>query len=174
VTVRPWVLVLAGVALLGVVAATALVSFLVPRDDPVSAPDAVVVLGGATPERAQLGIELHERFDVPLVVSSSSRRYAREQGYPCPPAICILTDPETTVGEAQATAALAETHGWERVTIVTTEFHTSRARMLFRQCLGDRVSVVGAELPGNRNTGRRRWVNEAVGVLAGSTVARAC
>jgi uncharacterized SAM-binding protein YcdF (DUF218 family) len=174
VTRRRWAFALSGVLLLGLVAAGAFGWFLVPRDDALEEPDAVVVLGGAGPERAELGIELHERFDVPLVLSSSSRRYARERGYPCPPAICIVTDPETTVGEARATAELAAENGWDEIAVVTTEFHTSRARLLFRQCLGDRVAVVGAPLPEGRNTGRRRWVNEAAGVLAGSTVLRAC
>jgi uncharacterized SAM-binding protein YcdF (DUF218 family) len=174
VTRRRWAFALSGVSLLCLVAAGALAWFLVPRDDAIRDPDAVVVLGGAGPERAELGITLHERYEVPLVLSSSSRRHARERGFPCPPAICIVTDPETTVGEARATVEIAAEHGWDRITVVTTEFHTSRARLLFRQCLGGRVSVVGAELPEDRNTGRRRWVNEVVGAVAGSTVRRAC
>jgi uncharacterized SAM-binding protein YcdF (DUF218 family) len=146
----------------------------VARDDPIASPDAVVVLGGAGPERARLGAELHERYGVPLVLSSSARVFGGELGYPCPPAICITTHPETTAGEARGVARLAHKNGWGGVVVVTTDFHTARARLLFRQCLGDRVSVVGAPRPDGDGPGLRRRLNEIAGMVAGSTVRRAC
>jgi uncharacterized SAM-binding protein YcdF (DUF218 family) len=166
---------LTGLLVLGAVIGTALIVWRVtPRDDSLASPDAIVVLGGAGQERADLGIALQERYDVPLVLSSSAQSFAENRGVTCPPEICILTDPETTTGEARAVGRLAETYGWDDVAVVTTDFHTARARLLFRQCLGDRVSVVGAEPAEGRRVGRRRWVNEAAGYIAGATVLRAC
>jgi uncharacterized SAM-binding protein YcdF (DUF218 family) len=156
------------------VVGVALVRWTAARDDAIASPDAVVVLGGAGPERAQLGGRLHERYEVPLVLSSSAQVFGSELGYDCPPAVCITTDPETTTGEARGVARLAEQYGWDEVVVVTTDFHTARARMLFRQCLGDRVSVVGASRPDGDGPGLDRRLNEVAGMIAGSTVLRAC
>jgi uncharacterized SAM-binding protein YcdF (DUF218 family) len=147
---------------------------LAPRDDPVASPDVIVVLGGAGPERAALGIELSERLDVPLVLSSSAQDFATDRGVSCPPAICIVTDPETTAGEARGVARLADSYGWQQVLVVTTEFHTARARLLFRQCLDDRVAVVGAAREGEEGPRPARWLRELLGLVAGKTVFRAC
>jgi uncharacterized SAM-binding protein YcdF (DUF218 family) len=150
------------------------VQMLRPVDDQVEAPDVVVVLGGAGPERVELGVELSDRHGVPLVLSSSARDFGADRGLTCPPAVCILTDPETTAGEASAVAELAEEHGWERVVVATTRFHTARARMLFRQCFGDRVAVVGAERAGGHGPAVPTRTKELLGLLSGATFARAC
>jgi uncharacterized SAM-binding protein YcdF (DUF218 family) len=154
--------------------AVTVVLWMMPRDDDIGATDAVVVLGGAGAERAELGISLHERYRVPLVLSSSAQVFAARRGYGCPPAICITTAPETTTGEARQISALADQRGWDHITVVTARFHTTRARVLFRQCLGDRVSVVGARRPDGSGPGLRRWFNEVAGLALGSTVDRAC
>jgi hypothetical protein len=154
------------------VGATALA--MAPRDDALGSPEAIIVLGGAGPERADLGIELSETYEVPLVLSSSAADFAADRGYHCPPALCVVTDPETTIGEAEDISALVEERGWDEVTVVTTRFHTTRARVLFRQCLGDRVRVVGAERADDRGGSVRRWLNEIGGIVVGTTVDRPC
>jgi uncharacterized SAM-binding protein YcdF (DUF218 family) len=144
-----------------------------PRDDVPAQPDAVVVLGGVGIERARLGIELSERYDAALVLSSSAGWFAWHLGVRCgEDALCINPDPKTTTGEARAIAALAEEHGWSHVTVATTRFHTTRARVLFRQCLGDQVSVVGARAHEGR--GVVTYAREALGTVAGMTLRRAC
>jgi uncharacterized SAM-binding protein YcdF (DUF218 family) len=162
-----------GAVALIVLAAVATVAMW-PRDDVPLDPDAVVVLGGAGPERAQLGIELRDRFDTTLVLSTSAIHFAREEGVGCGPrVICIFRPlPETTIGEARRVAELADDRGWDRITVVTTRFHTTRARVLFRQCLGDDVSVVGAEAGGGR--GLWTYLEETAGTIAGFTFRRAC
>jgi uncharacterized SAM-binding protein YcdF (DUF218 family) len=145
-----------------------------PLDDEISDPDAIVVLGGLGSERVDVAIDLHERYDAPLVLSSSARAMGAEAGVGCPPAVCILTDPETTAGEARGVAELADERGWDRIAVVTAQFHTARARMLFRQCFGDRVAVVGAAREDGRGPGIPTRTNEMLGLLAGSTLARAC
>jgi uncharacterized SAM-binding protein YcdF (DUF218 family) len=143
-----------------------------PRDDPLGSPDAIVVLGGAGEERARLGAQLHERHGVRLVLSSSAEAFGAELGYHCPPALCITTEPETTAGEARDVARLADRHGWQHVAVATSDFHTARARMLFRQCLGDRVAIVGA--PASKPRGVEGRLKELAGMVAGSTFDRAC
>ena len=149
--------------------------FMVPRDDVPRDPDAVVVLGGAGEERAQRGIALAARYDAQLVLSSNARFYAAAQGTVCDrDAICFEPVPENTVGEARNVAELAERHGWDHVTVATSDFHTSRTRFLFRQCLGDDVTVVGASREDRPRLVPQLLLREAVGVLAGATVERAC
>ena len=167
-----WVL-FALVAVLAVPAA--LVLYLLPTDDVPLHPDAVVVLGGAGSERARLGIELAERYDAILVLSSSAAVYGERLGRTCSAdALCLEPEPETTRGEAQEIARLADQEGWQHITVATAAFHTSRARFLFRQCLGDRVSVVGALRDGQPPITPRQLVQEGLGIIAGATVQRAC
>jgi uncharacterized SAM-binding protein YcdF (DUF218 family) len=146
-----------------------------PRDDVPRDPAAVVVLGGAGIERTDLGIELSERYDVPLVLSSSASSFGEARGLRCGrEAICLAPRPETTTGEARDVARLAEERGWDHVTVATSRFHTTRARVLFRQCMGDEVTVVGAPRRPNGEVGLRSWLKEIGGTLAAWTFARAC
>jgi uncharacterized SAM-binding protein YcdF (DUF218 family) len=146
-----------------------------PRDDAPRDPDAIVVLGGAGAERARLGIALRDRYDTTLVLSSSAINFAREEGVDCDiDAICLFPQPANTTGEARRVARLVEDKGWDHVTIVTTRFHTTRARVLFRQCLGDQVTVVGADRPPGQGRGLDTYIKEAVGTVAAMTVRRAC
>ena len=163
------------VVLLAAYAAVAFAWFMIPTDDVPRDPDAVVVLGGAGGERARLGIELAERYDAQLVLSSNARFFAAAQGAACEQdAICFEPFPANTVGEARNVAELAERHGWQHVTVATSDFHTSRTRFLFRQCLGDRVTVVGASRDDRPRIAPQLLLREAAGVIAGATIERAC
>ena len=175
-TVGAWGWLLSVMVLVTVGLGGAFVVYLLPTDDVPQDPDVVVVLGGAGPERAELGIELAERYDVPLVLSSSAAIFGERQGRSCVvDAICFEPVPETTRGEAQMVAEMAEERGWDHVTVATSAFHTSRSRFLFRQCLGaDRVSVVGAVREGASPTTPRLLLREGLGVIAGATIQRAC
>jgi len=164
------------VALLGIaVLAGGFVVYMLPSDDLPQDPDAVIVLGGAGPERTALGIELAERYDAQLVLSSNARYFGSRQGVSCDGlALCFEPAPPNTAGEAENVARLAERYGWDHVTVATSDFHTSRSRFLFRQCMGrDRVSVVGTGDEGGKMD-LRLFLREATGLLAGATIARAC
>lgn len=167
-----WLMVLAFVV------ASGLAIYVMPRDDEVpAAADVVVVLGGAGPERAELGIELAKEHDLELVLSSSASIFGGRQGRTCgADAICFEPDPENTAGEAENVARMAEARGWDHVVVATSNFHTSRSRMLFNQCLGDeRVSVLGTTAADRTSdTNPRLMLREAAGVIAGLTLARAC
>lgn len=169
-----WLRRLAGWGVLLLSVATAGVAFAMwPRDDVPNEPDAIVVLGGAGVERVQLGIELRDRYDATLALSASAWGHGYNLGLRCDvDALCFNPYPATTTGEALTVAAIAETYGWDHVTVATSSFHTTRSRVLFRQCLGDRVSVVGAEPVDAR--GILTHIREAIGTLAALTLRRAC
>jgi uncharacterized SAM-binding protein YcdF (DUF218 family) len=163
-------------ALAGAAVAIGAVSLVMlwPRNDTPKTTDAVVVLGGAGVERVLLGIELHDRYGVPLVLSAQAVDYGSFQGLRCGrDVICVTPHEPSTAGEARAVRSLAAQEGWRHVTIATSRFHTTRARALFRQCLGDDVSVVGA-LPVDHHRGPRTYLREAAGTVAALTVRRAC
>jgi uncharacterized SAM-binding protein YcdF (DUF218 family) len=160
----------------GLVTALAVIA-LRPRDDVPQDPDAIVVLGGAGPERVALGLELRDRYGAVLVLSSSAVAHGLNAGIDCrddPRVISLRPRPRTTAGEARMVTKLVEDRDWRHVTVATARFHTTRARVLFRQCLGDRVTVVGAE-PGvwHRRT-PVDYLSEALGTVAALTIRRAC
>jgi uncharacterized SAM-binding protein YcdF (DUF218 family) len=171
-----WGYALGALVLAVVVAAAALVVYVLPRDDAPATADVVVVLGGAGGDRAELGIELAERFDAPLVLSSSASIFGERQGRDCDvDAICFEPTPANTAGEAANIARMAAQQGWDHVVVATSSFHTSRSRFLFGQCLGeDRVSVIGRTAEGHRDTNPQLVIRESLGVIAGATFARAC
>jgi uncharacterized SAM-binding protein YcdF (DUF218 family) len=157
------------------VALIAIAVLVWPRDDVPRSPDAVVVLGGAGAERLELGRALTSQHDAILVLSSSAIVFGKRAGLRCGPVVvCFEPVPETTTGEARAVAALAQQRGWGHVTVATSRFHTTRARVLFRQCMRDDVTVVGATRPAGARTPLRSLAREAGGLVAGLTVSRAC
>ena len=152
-----------------------MISWLWPRDDTPRQPDAILVLGGLGAERAALGIELRDRYDADLILSSSASHLGEQQGVVCgDDALCVEPEPGTTLGEAQMVHDLAQEHGWEHVTVATSRFHTTRARVLFRQCLDNRVTVVGALPPSGEDRSMGVYLREAGATIVSATVQRAC
>jgi uncharacterized SAM-binding protein YcdF (DUF218 family) len=162
--------------LIVVLALGGLTVYMLPHDDAVEHTDAVVVLGGAGAERTELGVELADRYDADLVLSSNANFYGRWLGKTCDvDAICFDPSPENTAGEAENIARMADEYGWDHVTVATSSFHTSRSRYLFRQCLGrDRVAVIGTDGDGGGAMDLQLFVRESTGLIAGATVRRAC
>lgn len=60
---------------------------------------------------------------------------------------CIAPDPETTQGEAEAFARLAEQRGWGSVTVVSQTSHLPRIRILMDRCFPGTVQVVAVPEP---------------------------
>jgi hypothetical protein len=184
---RAGILVLLLIGLLLLAIPTAMV--LLPYNDEPRAPDGVLVLGGVGRERIDLGIELSESYNVPLVLSSSATWFARERGYGCSlgNALCLQRPfAESTAEEAEDAAAFLDENDWHHITVVTSSHHTARARILFHQCLGDDVSIVGAPRPETipREDQGRPWAvtgvtpleraREVAGIVAAVTTGRAC
>lgn len=56
---------------------------------------------------------------------------------------CIYPEPVSTWGEAQEVARMAEAGDWPAATVVTSDFHLARSRLLFQRCLGVPIALVG-------------------------------
>ncbi len=142
-----------GVLLVAWILATVRLLF-VPSEDDVGKADAVVVLAGSKHERLDRGLELMREGVAPVLVISDgfdprqprANRLCQEGGDGFSVA-CFTPDPDSTRGEARKTAELARKHGWQRVLLVTSRFHVTRARMLFDRCLDADVDAVGVDYP---------------------------
>ncbi len=82
--------------------------------------------------------------------------------------VCFEPEPNTTRGEARAVAELAAAVRGERVAIVTSTYHATRARLLTERCLpeGVEVEMVGAPVRGDVGYSVRSSARELV-ALAG-------
>jgi uncharacterized SAM-binding protein YcdF (DUF218 family) len=137
--------------------------------------DVVVVLSGDR-KRLAPALTLFRRGVAPtLAISSVSRtrhwtqalRLCRE-----PHVVCFDASPYSTQGEARAVARLARERGWSSIVVVTSRFHVTRARMLFRRCYHGPLSVVPVgstwwRLP-------MEWASETGKLLVQLTVQRGC
>jgi hypothetical protein len=131
----------------------------------------IVVLGGGGSERLDVGLALRGDSERPLVVSADAvERYAA-QGGTCQiaDAICLDPVPESTFGEALAVAAAVERFGWPQVTVVTSDFHTFRTRLLFDRCVPVPVTVVGAPTDPALGEHLYRIARESVATLVAVT-----
>jgi uncharacterized SAM-binding protein YcdF (DUF218 family) len=147
----------AGALVLGLLLAVAVVpltvfprSVAVPRDA-----DVVVVLAGGQGERLEQALALMDRAVGPpaglLLVSDVPDPVERPgEEVPCGTTgeryaiACFTPDPETTAGEAQAIGRLASGQDWDRVALVTTTYHATRARLRVERCTEAEVEVVTA------------------------------
>jgi uncharacterized SAM-binding protein YcdF (DUF218 family) len=166
-----------GVAVVAWVVATVRLVFVPAEDDPGRA-DAVVVLSGSKHERLDRGLELVEDGVAPTLVISggldprqpAANRLCQDGGDGFD-VVCFTPEPDSTRGEARQVAELARTQRWQRVLLVTSRFHVTRARMLFDRCLDADVDAVGVDYP---------WTSVPAAIagewikLGLSTVSRGC
>lgn len=132
-----------------------------PPDGESFATGPVVVLGGGTGDRIALGRELVEASGVPreLVLSEDAAAEWEATGRSCaePRVRCFTPDTMDTFGEAVTVTELARDHGWESVTVVTSEYHVTRTRLLFGYCLDVPTRVV-ASASGQSLAARGRYL----------------
>jgi uncharacterized SAM-binding protein YcdF (DUF218 family) len=115
-------------------------------DTPVG--DAIFVHAGGNGERLRTAIALLEEGVAPVMVVSNPGGPSSQ----VPPGLCgstemvICVTPSTidTAGEARALGELVTARGWERVVVVTSDYHVSRAIMLDRSCTGATIDAVAA------------------------------
>jgi uncharacterized SAM-binding protein YcdF (DUF218 family) len=138
------------VALPALAAAAGLVArrlFLVPRVDAPVAADAVVALDGDRPRRLRAAVALAAAGVAPVLVVVRADGVAPElvAAAELPfELISFVPDPSTTRGEARAVAALARERGWRRLVVVTSTYHVTRARMIFRCAVRSELRFVSA------------------------------
>jgi uncharacterized SAM-binding protein YcdF (DUF218 family) len=141
------ILVLLLVLIVALVVGSALL-FVWPREDEVDRADAIVVLAGNFRHRLPDGRRLWERGVAPTLVLSVEP----DEDYPrglCrrPRVVCFTAKPYSTVGEAETLAPIVRRRGWKKIVLVTSVYHVTRARLLFRRCVDGEVQAYGAHEP---------------------------
>lgn len=133
--------VLAAVAASGIVVSLWLLALVlaVPVDEAPTG-DAVIVHAGGRGERIDRALDLMEEGAAPTLVVM----YLGTDLYPDDAALCGQTEPYavlcpapepvTTIGEAQEIGDLEAANGWDRIVIVTTDYHVRRAKLLDNKC----------------------------------------
>ncbi|MDO5669160.1 MAG: YdcF family protein [Corynebacterium sp.] len=126
-----------------------MVWFLLPPTKQASSSDAVVVLGGASDGRHELGAEfiddgLADSFVVAVPRGSADRvgwAYCHGEHTGEADTWCLDPRPSTTAGEALGVEKLAAEQSWDSVTVVTSRPHTRRTQMVFDRCTDLDVTV---------------------------------
>jgi uncharacterized SAM-binding protein YcdF (DUF218 family) len=144
--------------------------------------DVVVVLSGGLNRRLDPALKLVQRGVAPVLAISSpfedprwtkAQRLCRGQDGPTSfHVLCFRAVPFDTRGEARAIARLARVHGWTRVVVVTSTYHVTRARMLFRRCYHGRLWMVGTGSQWRRLP--REWLFESGKLLVQALAERGC
>lgn len=119
--------------------------------------DAVVVLSGGGNGRLDPALKLVRRGLAPVLAISSAfksptwvtaQRLCRGQDGRQPfRVLCFTAKPYSTRGEAETFSRIARAHAWNRIVVVTSTYHVTRARMLFRRCFHGQLWTVGTSSP---------------------------
>ncbi len=110
--------------------------------------DAIFVHAGGNGERLRTAVALFEEGVAPVIVVSNPGGRSSQ----VPPGLCgssesvICVTPATidTAGEARALGDLVAEQGWDRVVVVTSDYHVSRAGLLDRSCTDAEIEAVAA------------------------------
>jgi uncharacterized SAM-binding protein YcdF (DUF218 family) len=129
-------------------------------DESATHADAIVVLGDDNfyADRATHAAELFRQDVAPVVVASGRRLRPNagvseliehdliERGIPKEKILRLTQDADSTIEEAEAVEKLAVARHWKKVVIVTSNYHTRRARYIYRKIFppGVAVSVASA------------------------------
>ncbi|MFJ5954538.1 YdcF family protein [Paenarthrobacter sp. NPDC092416] len=135
--------------------------------------DAIVVLGGLSRERLPVALELRDSLNIPILVISTTGTPGNVEG----DAICSESDdddvhlvcfrpaPLNTRGEATALGELIAEHGWQSITVVTSDYHVVRAGTLMGQCTTAEVQMVGSKPQLSPADWMQRFVVETGGLV---------
>jgi uncharacterized SAM-binding protein YcdF (DUF218 family) len=161
------------------VAAAALLGAMVvwpPIRQPASA-DAVVLLSG-DPARLTLARRLMDAGTAPTLVMAGRPDTGPVAALCTEPqpfkVVCLRPAPDTTRTEAEVTGQLAQSRRWRSMVVVTSRYHATRARMLFRRCFGGTVDAVGDPPTYGSGFALRQIAHEWLGLVHASLMARGC
>ena len=124
-------------------------------EDPLDKADAIIVLGDDNfyADRATRGVQLFREGKAPVVVASGRRLRPNagiaeliehdlvERGVPKEKIVRFTHDADSTLEEAEALARLVKERKWRRVIVVTSNYHTRRARYIFRRVFPQGMTV---------------------------------
>jgi uncharacterized SAM-binding protein YcdF (DUF218 family) len=137
--------------------------FLVVDDDDVHAADAIIVIGGDHKwERVRRAVELYQQGYAPVVIISAGtvvlegnewlseaevmRRQALTLGLP-DKVIILEAESFTTVENAHYSRLICQEQGLDSILLVTSAYHSRRARRIFRDALGKEISIAVQPAP---------------------------
>lgn len=132
---------------------------MLEADGPPVKADAIIVLSGdGKGNRILKGAELGKEGYAPVVIASNGgNRYARTDsalsiefalthGYPASLFLETNWEADSTLEEARNTVALLRARGVHKVLIVTSVWHTARARRIYRRLAPDlEIHLVGVD-----------------------------
>lgn len=127
-------------------------------EDPLEKADALIVLSDDNfyADRATRAAELFREGNAPVVVASGRRLRPNagiaelmehdliERGVPKDKILRFAHDGDSTKEEAEALAKLAKTKKWQKAIIVTSNYHTRRARYIFRRVFPQDMEILVA------------------------------
>ena len=158
-------------------------------EDPLDKADALIVLGDDNfyADRATRAVQLFREGKVQVIVASGRRLRPNagvaeliehdlvERGVPKDRVLRFTYDGDSTLEEAEALVKLVTQKKWRRVIVVTSNYHTRRARYIFRRVFpqGMQVSVASAR-DGDFDPGhwweKRKSIKELTKEFAGMLV----
>jgi uncharacterized SAM-binding protein YcdF (DUF218 family) len=124
-------------------------------EDPLDKADALIVIGDDNfyADRATRGVQLFREGKAPLIVASGRRLRPNagiaeliehdlvERGVPKDKIVRFTHDGDSTLEEAQALVRFVKSKKWHSVIVVTSNFHTRRARYIFRKVFPQGIEV---------------------------------
>jgi uncharacterized SAM-binding protein YcdF (DUF218 family) len=124
-------------------------------EDPLDKADVLMVLSDDNfyADRATRAAELFREGKAPLVVASGRRLRPNagiaelmehdliERGVPKDKILRFAVDADSTTEEAEALAKLVKTKKWRKIIVVTSNYHTRRARYIFRRVFPQDIEV---------------------------------
>jgi uncharacterized SAM-binding protein YcdF (DUF218 family) len=178
---RHWLsLVLAALTVLIVFSVATARLFVWPSTDHVDHVDAIVLFAGGRGERLALAERLMDAgIARNLVIPNGQAAGWPEGNRACTEARryavrCLRPDPDTTIGEARAIAALARDESWDRVLIVTSSYQLARAGLLLGRCFDGDVLTTRAQPDLGLLAWASRVGHEWIAWSWAGVVARAC
>jgi uncharacterized SAM-binding protein YcdF (DUF218 family) len=177
-------LLLALLVLVGLWLVAVALLFVWPRanEAPPAHADVVVVLSGGRDTRLDPALKLMRRGIAPVLAISSAGRDPKwvkarrlcdgTYGKVAFEVVCFEANPYSTRGEAETVSRLARTHGWHRIVVVTSTYHVTRARMLFRRCFHGPLWTVGTSSPWYWLP--EEWVSETAKLTVQTVYERGC
>jgi len=158
-------------------------------EDPLDKADALIVLGDDNfyADRATRAVQLFREGKAQVIVASGRRLRPNagvaeliehdlvERGVPKDRVLRFTYDGDSTLEEAEALVKLVTQKKWRRVIVVTSNYHTRRARYIFRRVFpqGMQVSVASAR-DGDFDPGhwweKRKSIKELTKEFAGMLV----
>ena len=159
-------------------------------EDPLGKADALIVLSDDNfyADRATRAAELFREGKAPLIVASGRRLRPNagiaelmehdliERGVPKEKIVRLPQDADSTREEAEAVLRLVKERKWHSVILVTSNYHTRRARYIFRRVFpqGIEVSVASArdgDFDPQHWWEKRKSTKELTGEFTGMVVA---